>query len=57
MRGKSPFSSASPASFERPVMVPIASKKFVNTRVKTSMRAASTPMRSNAAEANWPMRD
>ncbi len=31
----------------RPVIVPMASKKLVNTRVNTSMRAASAPIRPN----------
>lgn len=43
MRGKLPFSSASCASRESPVMVPIASKKFVNSSVKTSMMTVTTP--------------
>lgn len=46
MRGNIPSSVCRPALRARPVIVPIASKKFVNTRVKTSIVAASTPMRS-----------
>jgi hypothetical protein len=42
MRGKSPFSSASPASRARPVIVPIASKKFENSSVNTNMMSATT---------------
>ena len=50
-RGKVPRSSASPASRDRPVKVPIASKKFANTSVNTSMTAASTPMRPKLSQA------
>ena len=57
-RGKSPFASATPASFDRPVIVPMASKKLVKTRVKTSISTARKPMRSKLAEAHgtWPRR-
>ncbi len=57
-RGKVPSGAARPASRERPVIVPIASKKLVKTRVKTSMRAASTPMRPNEpTRSTWPTSD
>ena len=42
-RGNMPSGLASPASLDRPVMVPMASKKLLKTRVKTSITAVSTP--------------
>src|SRR5690554_1048240 len=56
MFGKLPFSSASPASLDRPVMVPMASKKLVKTSVKTSISAARAPMRSKLPKLNAPTR-
>ena len=56
-RGKVPCSSASPASRARPVKVPIASKKFAKTNVKTSMTAASTPIRPKLPRLKSPTRD
>ena len=43
MRGKSPFSSARSASFARPVIVPIASKKFENSSVKMNITRVTPP--------------
>ena len=54
--GKLPLASASPASLVSPVRVPTASKKLVNTRVKTSITPASTPMRPKAPKSNAPIR-
>ena len=56
-RGKLPFASASPASRDSPVSVPSASKKLVNTRVKTSTIAAIVPMRLKLFRLNSPTRD
>src|SRR6478752_8742517 len=56
-RGKVPRSSATSTSRDRPVKVPIASKKFAKTNVKTSMTAASTPMRPKLSRLNAPTRD
>ena len=50
IRGKSPFSSARPASFARPVMVPMASKKFEKTRVNTSMSRVTKPTLAKSNE-------
>ncbi len=51
-RGKVPSGFATPAAFASPVIVPIASKKFVKTRVKTSIDAATGPMRVKAPKTS-----
>ena len=56
-RGNVPCASASPASRDSPVNVPRASKKFANTRVNTSMVAASAPIRSKLPKLNAPTSD
>jgi hypothetical protein len=56
-RGKFPRSSARPASRDRPVKVPMASKKLANTRVNTSMVAARMPMRPKLSKLNAPTND
>src|SRR3954470_8778145 len=55
--GKVPRASASPASRASPVNVPMASKKFANTSVKTSMTAASTPIRPKLPRLTSPTSD
>ena len=55
--GRCPRRRRRPASRDSPVKVPIASKKFANTRVNTSMTAASTPMRPKLSRLNAPTRD
>ena len=56
-RGKLPCSSNNPAWRDRPVKVPIASKKLLKTNVKTSMTAARMPMRLKLFQLNWPTND
>ena len=47
-RGNVPSLCATPALFASPVMVPMASKKLVNTSVNTSIVAARPPIRPKA---------
>ncbi len=56
MRGKLPSASARPPCLASPVIVPIASKKFVKNSVNTSIVAASAPIRSNAPNESCPNR-
>ena len=57
MRGNIPSSVCSPALRASPVIEPMASKKFVNTRVNTSIVAARTPICWNPpTRSKAPMR-